>query len=106
MAALATIESQGAGKMEVKGDLVFSSVTSLLAESVAYFKPQEELSIDLAAVTHSDSAGVALLLEWMQMAKLRNLKLSFSNIPAQMWTIIDVSGLAQRLPLLNSSQSP
>ncbi len=106
MATLASIESPGGGEIKVKGDLIFSSVTALLTESVAYFKPQGELLIDLAAVTHSDSAGVALLLEWMQMAKLRDLKLSFSNIPAQMWAIIDVSGLAQRLPLLDSTQSP
>ncbi len=105
MVALATIESPSGGEIKVSGDLTFSSVTPLLAESVEYFEPQSALLIDLAAVTHADSAGVALLLEWMQMAKRQNLKLSFSHIPAQMWTIIDVSGLAQRLPLLESPQS-
>ncbi len=99
MTALATIELQENGVLKVSGELTFSSVSSLLAESLEYFSSQNVLQVDLAGVTHSDTAGVALLIEWMRMAKQRDAQLSFSNIPEQMWAIIEVSDLGSRLPL-------
>lgn len=99
MAALAAIELQENGRLKVSGELTFSSVSALLAESLSYFKSQDELQIDLAGVARSDTAGVALLVEWMHIAKQRDAQLFFSNIPEQMWAIIEVSDLGQRLPL-------
>lgn len=106
MTALATIELQENGELKVSGELTFSSVSALLAESLSYFKSQDELQIDLAGVAHADTAGVALLIEWMRMAKQQDALLSFSNIPEQMWAIIEVSDLGQRLPLSNQSEQP
>ncbi len=99
MTALATIELQENVGLKVSGELTFSSVSSLLAKSLEYFSSQNALQVDLAGVTHSDTAGVALLVEWMRMAKQRDAQLSFSNIPEQMWAIIEVSDLGSRLPL-------
>ncbi|VAW88021.1 hypothetical protein MNBD_GAMMA18-438 [hydrothermal vent metagenome] len=101
---MAAIEAQADGVLKVSGELTFSSVSALLAESLSYFKSQDELQIDLAGVAHSDTAGVALLVEWMRMAKQRDAPLFFSNIPEQMWAIIDVSDLGKRLPLLNQNE--
>ena len=62
----------------------------------------ENLTIDLAAVSRSDSAGVALLIEVIQLANTANLSLLFSNLPPQMKDIADISGLLEILPLSNN----
>ncbi len=104
MSVPAIIEAQADGVLHVSGELTFSSVSALLAKSSGYFESQDELRVDLGTVSHSDSAGVALLVEWMRMAKHQGVQLSFSNIPEQMWAIIEVSDLGQRLPLSNQSE--
>lgn len=103
---MAAIEAQADGVLKVSGELTFSSVSALLTESTGYFESQDELRVDLGTVSHSDTAGVALLVEWMRMAKQREAQLSFSNIPEQMWAIIEVSDLGQRLPLSKQSEPP
>jgi len=37
--------------------------------------------IDLAGITHSNSAGLALLIEWLAQAQRTNRKITFTNIP-------------------------
>lgn len=59
----------------------------------------ESITLDLALVSRSDSAGVALLVEVMQLAKSANLTLVFINLPQQMQDIAGLSGLLDILPL-------
>ncbi|MBF6309145.1 STAS domain-containing protein, partial [Nocardia farcinica] len=58
-----------------------------------------EVCFDLQAVTRSDSAGLALLVEWMQFARQQDRKLSFRNLPDQLRDIARISGLEDLLPL-------
>ncbi len=37
--------------------------------------------IDLAGITHSNSAGLALLIEWLAEAQRTGRQISFANIP-------------------------
>ena len=55
------------------------------------------LTIDLQQVTQADSAGLALLIEWLRQARKANVSLSFSNIPPQMLVLIRVNGLQDTL---------
>lgn len=83
--------------IQLSGELTFSTVNSLLAESAALFESISSLNIDLSAVTKSDSAGVALLVAWLRSAKQAGKQLVFSNIPEQMLIIADISGLDELL---------
>lgn len=62
----------------------------------------ENLTLDLALVSRSDSAGVALMIEAMQLSKSANLSLHLSNLPQQMEDIAGVSGLLDILPINKS----
>jgi phospholipid transport system transporter-binding protein len=76
------------------GELNMNSVPGLFQDMNGIFMANGgSRIIDLADVTRSDSAGLALLLEWQRIATERNIKLSFRNVPEQMQAIIDVSGL-------------
>ena len=41
-------------------------------------------AIDLSGVTSSDSAGLALLIEWLSVAQAAGRSLKFENIPLQL----------------------
>jgi len=83
--------------IRVGGELSFATVNDVLLQSNEVFKPVDALTIDLSAVTRSDSAGVALLVSWMRTAKNSNKKIAFHHIPAQMLAIAGASGLDEWL---------
>jgi phospholipid transport system transporter-binding protein len=85
--------------IQVSGELSFATVKKVLAKTKEVFGPAAELNIDLADVTRSDSAGVALLIDWMRTANSEQKKIVFQNIPAQMIAIASASGLDELLPL-------
>lgn len=87
------------GCINVCGDLTFATVNELLNSARRVFDPIEILDIDLAEVSCSDSAGLALLIEWMRSAKQQNKNIMFHNIPAQMLAMAHASGLDELLPL-------
>ncbi len=98
MAATATTEHDG-DTLHIRGDLDFASVADLLAATEALFRAEPIHWIDLSGVRRSNSAGVALLVEWLRQAQHRQQKLIFINIPAQMRAIIRVVDLETVLPV-------
>jgi phospholipid transport system transporter-binding protein len=93
------IEPAGDGRVRIEGELSFATVATLLTRMAALSAGQDDLGIDLQGVTRADSAGVALLVEWLRMARRENRKLHYLNMPAQMLAIARVSGLDVLLPL-------
>lgn len=83
--------------IQLSGELTFATVNGLLMESAALFESISSLNIDLSAVTKSDSAGLALLVEWLRLAKRAGKRIVFANIPEQLLVIADISGLDELL---------
>ena len=92
----------GGGFYKVTGDLDFSSVAPLAAEGERLFAGAEAgptpLNIDLAGVGQANSAGLALLLEWLDQARGRGLTLSFTNFPNSLARIAAITNLTGLLP--------
>jgi len=95
----AQLKISDSGMVSVVGTLSFENATSLLDESVKVFDGESTLQFDLQAVDKSDSAGLALLVEWMSLATKKGQSVSFVNLPKQMLDIASVSGLNEVLPL-------
>ncbi|HET8807033.1 MAG TPA: STAS domain-containing protein [Methylophaga sp.] len=85
--------------LRVSGDLTIDAVPDYLEQSKALFNELTDLHIDLSAVTHSDSAGLALLIRWMREARASNKIIVFEQMPAQMLAMAEASGLDTILPL-------
>jgi len=83
----------------VSGELTFATVNDVLGEVKHLANSLPELDVDLADVTRSDSAGLALLIHWMRVAKVAKKQIVFHHIPAQMLAIASASGLDELLPL-------
>ena len=68
--ATATAERVG-DTLRVRGDLGFDSVAELWARAETPLLDESVLRIDLGGVLRSNSAGVALLVEWLREARQR-----------------------------------
>ncbi|MBL1321836.1 MAG: STAS domain-containing protein [Methylophaga sp.] len=87
-----------ANLFHVAGELTFATVNTLLEQAPTLFDNHHKLNIDLAAVTRSDSAGLALLIDWMRLAKTNSKEIMFYNIPVQITAIANASGVDELLP--------
>lgn len=81
----------------VSGTLTFDTAPGLYHESRGWFTAGAELVVDLAQVERADSAGLALMIEWLKRAQVAGCRLRFANIPAQVQTLIRVNGLQAAL---------
>jgi phospholipid transport system transporter-binding protein len=84
-------------RSRVVGSLHFSTVSALLTAGVAAIAGGRAAVIDLAGVTTSDSAGLALLIEWLSVAKAANHALRFENIPTQLQQLARLSEVEELL---------
>ncbi len=89
----ARFETASEGHYRVAGVLDAATVPQLLRESEARIATASgsDVHIDLGGVTESDSAGLALLLEWLRLAKQRNVKVQFANVPRQVAALARIS---------------
>lgn len=95
---ITTVEN---GRYAIEGELNNQTVPAI-SQQLQTLIPAiegEKITMDLASVSRSDSAGVALLVEVMQLAKSANLALLFTNLPVQMKDIAGLSGLMDILPI-------
>ncbi len=93
------IESRGDGHYLLSGVLSFQTVPRLWKQGGDMLDGSTQLTLDLSGVSRTDSAGIALLVEWLRMAHERNTRISFHNMPPQMLAIARVSGLDDLLPI-------
>jgi phospholipid transport system transporter-binding protein len=91
------IEESGHGSWILAGDLNFSTVPGLMGAMDIGSADRNRISIDLAGVTRSDSAGLALLVEWLRESERLGKTVTFLNMPAQMQSIARVCGLGEIL---------
>jgi phospholipid transport system transporter-binding protein len=71
----------GAGRFELSGDMSFDTAEQILQASEKLFRRQAKIEIDLGGVQRTDSAGLALLLEWTGRAHQSGTEMRFVAIP-------------------------
>jgi phospholipid transport system transporter-binding protein len=81
--------------------LSFNTVNAVLAESTEqlFAKPAGTIDLDLGAVNRVDSAGLALLLEWMRIARSSNMEIRYHHLPEQLLAIARAGELDTLLPV-------
>ena len=96
---LIIIDSGEPGHFVLQGELTFSSIDkkTVNAFAVNILDSVDKIILDLNQVTCFDSAGLALLIEWIKLAQNKNMKLLFDNIPDQLLAIARLSGFEQAL---------
>ena len=82
-----TLEDQGDGHFALTGEVTFDTAEKILRASERPFEEHTRLEIDLSGVTVSDSAGLALLLEWVTWANHTVREIRYSGMPERVMAI-------------------
>jgi phospholipid transport system transporter-binding protein len=90
-------EERGGGKFAILGDLSFQTAVAALEASKTLFAEHSVIEIDLAGVSRADSAGLALMLEWVNWARSTAREIRFRNIPEQIISIAQISEVEDML---------
>ena len=81
----------------VNGVLHFTTVTALLRSGSEAIANGRAAIIDLAGVKDSDSSGLALLIEWLSIARAEHKSLRYENIPVQLHQLARLSDVEELL---------
>lgn len=101
MSETATLTTANA-TLALSGALDFDSVLALQQQGAQWIQKTApaQFTLNLAGVTYSSSAGLALLLDWLRVAKHSGKQISVANMPVDMLALVRVSGLEQSLALV------
>lgn len=86
------------GKFSLFGMLSFSTVMKVYKKSIPLFRKEKKLLVDLKGVRYSDSAGLALLLEWLAEANKKGQEIQFINMSKQLQAMAILSDLEDIIP--------
>ena len=89
------IVKQGPRHFVINGDLTFATIDKQTLKSFSFLKTAKEITIDLSGVTNTDSAGLALMIEWIKYSRHNRTHLVFKNIPEQLLNLAKLSGFDQ-----------
>lgn len=75
------LEEIAEGRFCLSGQMTFDTVASILRNGEKLFERHTRIEVDLSGVTDTDSAGLALLLEWITWANHTVREIRFSGMP-------------------------
>lgn len=76
-----TLEDRGKGQFALSGRMTFDTAGHILRESEARFEEHTLIEVDLSGVSDTDSAGLALMLEWITWANHTVREIRFHGTP-------------------------
>jgi len=91
------IERVAPDRLRASGVLGFATAAQALRAGIERFGREREQVVDLSGVTEGDSAGVAVLVEWISAAASAGIGLRYENVPPQMLAIARISDLEDLL---------
>jgi phospholipid transport system transporter-binding protein len=91
------IERVAPDRLRARGELGFATASLALRSGMEQIGRADDQVVDLAGVTEGDSAGVAVLVEWISVAAAAGVGLRYENVPPQMLAIARISDLEDLL---------
>jgi phospholipid transport system transporter-binding protein len=88
-----SIEADGPDRLRARGELGFETAAEALQAGLALLPKGRPCTIDLAGISDTDSAGLAVLVEWLAVAADGGGSLAFESVPAQLRAIARISDL-------------
>ncbi|MGH8257690.1 MAG: STAS domain-containing protein [Steroidobacteraceae bacterium] len=98
MAREAFVGGASDGIYRLQVPLQFATVPALRRAGLALIAAaQEELTLDLSGVPAADSAGLALLIDWLASARARNKRLRYAQPPQELLALARLSDVERLL---------
>lgn len=87
------------GRFAARGALTFANARRARSEGLhaLHTSTARELQVDCGGITRSDSAGLAVLLDWMAAMKREGRPLCFANLPPGLLAVARISGVEEML---------
>ena len=92
-----SIQRVADGRLEASGVLGYVTAGRALPTGLALIPRGSSCTIDLSRVPEADSAGLAVLVEWLATAKSRGTVIRYQCIPAQILAVARISDLESLL---------
>lgn len=92
-----TISETSDGHFSIKGNLTFANIDKDILKSFGFLNSAKVVSIDLNQVQTTDSAGLALMIEWLKYCRKNAIELHFKNVPQQLNALAKLSGFDQNI---------
>jgi len=91
--ARVSISEPTSGRVVVTGELTFGTAREARQVGILVLESSraERIVVDCAAVTRADSAGLAVLLDWLGWGRRRARPLSLQNLPDSLIAIARIS---------------
>jgi len=77
----------GEGRFALDGEMTFATAERILRSSEEPFEQYTRIEVDFSGVTKADSAGLALLLEWITWANHTVREIRFTSLPERIVAI-------------------
>jgi phospholipid transport system transporter-binding protein len=89
------------GRISVRGALTFETARRACEAGIRGFKRAKkvpQIEVDCGGITEADSAGLAVLLEWLKWALKHEKPMAYTNLPDSIRAIASISDIE---PLLD-----
>lgn len=88
-----SISEPTSGRVVVSGELTFGTAREARQIGILVLESSraERIVVDCSAVSRADSAGLAVLLDWLAWGRRRSRPLALQNLPASLITIARIS---------------
>lgn len=100
----ARIEPAGDRHFRVSGVLDYATVAALEARGRLLLAATADAVVDLSGVERANSAGLALLLEWLDQARAARRRLRYEGVPESLLEIAATSNVAVLLPVVATGE--
>ncbi len=95
-------QSKGSTRYALEGVLDFQTVPRLLSAGERMLAGEGPLDLDLDGVSEANSAGLALLLEWIDLAGRHQRPLRLYNLPESLAKLAALANVGPLLPLADA----
>jgi phospholipid transport system transporter-binding protein len=87
------------GRVTVAGELTFASAREARQKGILVLDSSraDRIVIDCASITRADSAGLAVLLDWLAWGRRGKRPISLENLPASLVAIAKISEVDELL---------
>ena len=99
LAGQAQIKMDDNGILQVSGILNVDTVSIIYKKYIKLIKKNQAIHVNLSAVNKSDSACLALIVEWSKYAQKQKQAFFVANIPQQIRSLATLVYLDEWLPL-------
>jgi phospholipid transport system transporter-binding protein len=82
-----------ADRWSLAGELTFATASAAHAAGCAMAASAHDVHVDCAGLGNVDSAGLAVLLDWIATARARGQRIHLQNLPALLLQLAKISGV-------------